>query len=368
MTYIMSNILSIDLGGSKCSLTLWQSCCSSLPQKLRQRTLPTNFADEQGLLAAVHAFLEDDTIEGCTLAMAGPADQAAEWLSLTNNPCRIRPAALRAGLGCPLAVVNDLEALAHALPALAPAQMRQIAPGSPKNPGFAAPALAAAVGTGLGVAARLPGGRVVPTEAGHCAFAPQTQPQLALWQGMRQNWAALPANQNPDQGHLSQNFPVPYNEQILSGAGLCNILYVLQPTAPTAMLQNPALITDCALAAHSRHAQATGSPTNSAKGPDKEPDETLQAAAQEVFRLFSSCLGSALRDLALVFLCSGGVYLGGGVLDKIGPLFDPAEFCAAFLAPGPHQSILAQIPVWQICEPDALSLGAAIYTERNLLG
>ena len=30
----MSKILTIDCGGSKCALTIWQSSCSALPQEL----------------------------------------------------------------------------------------------------------------------------------------------------------------------------------------------------------------------------------------------------------------------------------------------------------------------------------------------
>lgn len=399
-----SYILTIDLGGTKCCLSLWQSSCAAVPQKVSSHTVPTDFADEQGLLAKIQSFLlyisskqapsQPVKPEACTLAMAGRIAPGAAELSLTNNPCQIHTGRLREGLNCPLAVLNDLEALAHALPALSeapnpqepdkPAQLRQIYPQKAANfarftppflhnsmhnaPGFSAPAIAAAVGTGLGVAARLPGGRVVPTEAGHCAFAPENPDQLRLWRALREHQSSLPTNALNQPEPASGPFPYPFNEQILSGMGLCNILYTILPSAPKPLLQNPALISLCAQGCTNLHSICTASaPYN----PDYNIDynsEELQTACREAFRLLSSCLGACMSNLALTFLAGGGVYLGGGVLTKNPTLFDEQAFIEAFLKPGAFRQTLSQIPVWLIQDPDALSLGAALFADHNILG
>lgn len=400
----MSYILTIDLGGTKCSLSLWQSSCAAVPQKISRHTVPTDFADEQGLLAKIQSFLlyisskqapsQPIKPEACTLAMAGQIAPGAEVLALTNNPCQIRPASLREGLNCPLAVLNDLEALAHALPLLSeapnpqepdkPAQLRQIYPQKAANfahfttpflhnsmhnpPLLSAPAIAAAVGTGLGVAARLPGGRVVPTEAGHCAFAPENPDQLRLWQALQEQQPSLPSNTLNQPEPASGPAPYPFNEQILSGIGLCNILYTIFPSAPKPLLQNPALISLCANGCTNLHSICTDSaPYNLDYTPACSPAE-LQAACREAFRLFSSCLGSCLSNLALTFLAGGGIFLGGGVLTKNPSLFDEQAFIEAFLKPGAFRQTLSQIPVWLIQDPDALSLGAALFADHNILG
>lgn len=330
----MSNILTIDCGGSKCAITVWQSSCCALPQPLAELTVPTDFADEQGLLLHLQPLCREYLPEAAVLAVAGPTDSADGRLRLTNNPCWLDLAELRRGLPdiAHWAVLNDLAAFAWALPALKhyPNILQTLNPGAAEGPGLQGVCLAAAAGTGLGVAARLPGGRIVSTEAGHCSYAPETEAQMELWQGLRRFIAR------------------PCYEDLLSGRGLVNIVRAVCPAEAYRPLQ-PAEVTALA---------------QSSQGDEAE----LAAACRRSFQLFSEAAGAALSNLALCYLSSGGVYIGGGVIAKIGSLFDGEIFRRAFFKACPFQDKLRQIPVYLIRQENTVSLGAACHAEAMLLG
>lgn len=338
----MSKILTIDCGGSKCALTIWQSSCAEPPRELAALTVPTDFADEQRLLPHLRQLCAGygQEIEAAVLAAAGSNSDAEGRVRLTNNPCCLDLAALRAGLPqIPRwAVLNDLAAFAYALPVIArqPDMLQTVCAGAPDHPGLSGTCLAAAAGTGLGVAVRLPGGRVINTEAGHCSFAPETPAQIELWQKMR------------------TFIDRPCNEDLLSGRGLVNILRACA-------LEQPALsAVDC------RNLQPA-EVTAIARGEQPAAPE-LAAACRQTFRLFSEAAGQAFSNLALGYLSGGGIYLGGGVIVKIGELFDRDIFRHAFLKFCPFLEQLAQIPIYLVRAENTVSLGAACYAEGFLLG
>lgn len=330
----MSKILTIDCGGSKTAITVWQSSCAALPQAVAEATIPTDFADEQGLLPHLQQLCAGQAVEAVVLAVAGPTNGGGDGrLALTNNSCRLDLAALRRGLPQieRWAVLNDLESFAHALPAaVAAGALEVVNPGAADGPGLNGMCLAAAAGTGLGVAARLPGGRIVSTEAGHCSWAPEGPAQTELWQRLR------------------SFIERPCYEDLLSGRGLVNILRAVYPASARRMMQ-PAEVTACAL------------------GRQEAPEE-LAAACRQTFQIFSEAAGGIFSNLALCYLSSGGVYIGGGVIAKIGALFDHTAFRRGFAKACPFQAQLKQLPVYLIRQENTPSLGAACYAENHLLG
>ena len=84
----MSKILTIDCGGSKTAITIWQSSCAALPQPVAELTIPTDFADEQGLLPHLQQLCAEQLVEAAVLAVAGPTNSEDGRLGLTNNSCR----------------------------------------------------------------------------------------------------------------------------------------------------------------------------------------------------------------------------------------------------------------------------------------
>ena len=64
------------------------------------------------------------------------------------------------------------------------------------------------------------------------------------------------------------------------------------------------------------------------------PDPT----ASEALALFATCLGRTAGDLALVFKAQGGVFLTGGIAQKIVPALKAPNFRAAFEDKAPHSA------------------------------
>jgi glucokinase len=321
----MTAILTIDCGGTKTRLTLWQATCSA-PQLISRQAFPTDFTNEASLLQHLQAFIcGRDDIEAVVLDFAGMTNTPDGILRLTNNSGKIDLAALRQGLpeNTRFAVLNDLEALAYAISELPASALKPIdALSAAATPNKYAPKLAAALGTGFGMAALLPGGMVIPSEAGHCSFAPDSAAMREVCD------------------KLCQDFPFISVEHLLCGQGLARIYQALSPNAPKL---KPEEISEL--------------------GHDGGNDNITQT-----FRLYSEALGSALGNFALTYLASGGIYIGGGVAAKNSTLIDGAAFRKGFCKPGPFADFLATIPVYIIEYEDAPSFGAAIYGDRRLLG
>lgn len=320
----MTTILTIDIGGSKCEAALWQSSCTQ-PRLLQKIRFASDLPDETAIIAQIKPLPDD--LEAAVIAIAGRISNSdeADEIRLTNNPCTISIPRLKAALpaACRLSVLNDLEALAHAIPYLPPASCIDINP----HADFArlyspSPRLAAAVGTGFGAAALLPGGRVLPTEAGHMRFAPADAAQADLLQQIARQTATNPHSIT--------------NEELLSGVGLCRIHRALgwQDATPQDITQ----------------AAANG-----------------DAAAAHTISVFCGALGAALGNLALAHL-PGAVYLAGGVLQHLAPHMDADALMQGLCVPGPFADYLAGLPLMLITDEAPTLLGAVMYAERFLLG
>jgi glucokinase len=75
--------------------------------------------------------------------------------------------------------------------------------------------------------------------------------------------------------------------------------------------------------------------------------------------LFSANLGNVAGDQALNVMATGGVFLCGGVIARIGPAIQKDVFSAAFCAKGAHSSILMTIPVRAVVNEKIALIGAA---------
>ncbi|MBA3449012.1 MAG: glucokinase, partial [Pseudaminobacter sp.] len=85
------------------------------------------------------------------------------------------------------------------------------------------------------------------------------------------------------------------------------------------------------------------------------------SAAREALELFATCLGRTAGDLALVFKSRGGVFLTGGIAQKIVPALKTGHFRAAFEDKAPHTELMRTIPVYVITHPLAALAGLAAY-------
>ena len=101
---------------------------------------------------------------------------------LTNLPWDLSEAGLAADLNLQrVSLLNDLRAIAHAVPHLHPDETVEINAGKPQPQ---APMAVFAPGTGLGEAFLIWGGQsyiACASEGGHADFAPTNQVQAGLW-------------------------------------------------------------------------------------------------------------------------------------------------------------------------------------------
>jgi glucokinase len=76
--------------------------------------------------------------------------------------------------------------------------------------------------------------------------------------------------------------------------------------------------------------------------------------------MFSANLGNVAGDQALNVMATGGVFICGGVIARIGPSIKKDVFSAAFAAKGAHSSILKRVPVRAIVNEKLALIGAAV--------
>ena len=261
-------------------------------------------------------------IEHAAIAIANPVE--GDLVAMTNHHWTFSIEALRCKLGLKtLLVVNDFTALAMALPHLQAHQRQQIGDGL-AQPGRAIGLIGP--GTGLGVSGIIPAGsRWVPlsSEGGHVTFAPANLAELTL---LEKIWNDYP--------HISA-------ERLISGMGLELIYQTLMYSAvergedqlPAAEITRRALAGECGVCI-------------------------------DTVSHFCGMLGTVAGNLALTLGAVGGVYIGGGIVPRLGALFAESAFRQRFEAKGRFAEYLANIPTYVITADYPAFLGvSAILSE-----
>lgn len=292
-----------DIGGTKVLLALVDEA-GALHQQCRLASADfRSFAD----LLAVYLRTVTAPIAGGCLAVAGPVADDGRSAKITNLPWAIDCAALEArfGLGR-LALINDFAGVALGVAGAAPEQLITLQAGEPASAGVK---LAIGAGTGLGMAI-LSGQDILPSEGGHVGFAPQDEVQARIASALLREHGRVTA------------------ERVISGPGLAAIHRVL-----TGENLDPAAIAERALAG--------------------EP-----AALRSVDNFFSA-YGAFAGDMALAVLARGGVYLAGGVTQRLLPLLAQSGFLAAFNAKAEHAELVRRMPVWAVTDAEIGLRGAA---------
>ncbi len=240
-------------------------------------------------------------------------------VDLTNSGWRFSTAEARATLGLDrLRVLNDFEALALALPQLTPSQWRPVGAALAGQDG----AVRAAVGpgTGLGVAGVVRvGGQwiALPAEGGHATLAPADDFESAVLTAARR-----------EHEHVSA-------ERLLSGIGL-PLLHraVAQAEGRAPVVLAPEQIVAAGL-----------------DGSDEAAARTLDT--------FCALLGSFAGNVALTLGARGGVYIGGGIVPRLGERFFASRFRTCFEAKGRFGSYLQAVPTRLITDTLVALTGAA---------
>jgi glucokinase len=79
----------------------------------------------------------------------------------------------------------------------------------------------------------------------------------------------------------------------------------------------------------------------------------------EVQEIFCGALGTAAGNLAITLGARGGVYIGGGIVPRLGDFFAQSAFRTRFEDKGRFSSYLAAIPTWVITAANPALRGVA---------
>ena len=319
-------ILAGDVGGTKTRLGLFE------PVPVRPRPLAVRIfvtLDFDDLTTMVAAFLEDDAIKGVPIeaacfGVAGPV--TGDVATLTNVPRRVDARRVATEFKLPrVRLLNDLQAMAYAVPVLHAAEVHVLQQGQAVSGGNVA-LIAAGTGLGEGLLQQVDGRFMAsPSEGGHADFAARTEREIGLLRDLIQRYGRADV------------------EHVVSGPGLVNAHRVTHrgPCGASIDLADPgapAVVSASALA--------------------RRCDGCVEA-----LELFVEAYGAEAGNLALRTVATGGVFVGGGIAPKILPALTDGRFLRAFREKSPVGPLLEAMPVKVILNTEAGLLGAAVYAQ-----
>ncbi len=325
----MARIIAGDVGGTKTVLALYESSHGQL-EEIRKATFPSG--RHQRFEDLLREFIASDTnISVATFGIAGPIKQ--QRCITTNLPWIIDAGEIRQELSIPqVHLLNDLESAAYGILRLD--HFHELNPNAVEQQGHIA---VIAAGTGLGEAILFFDGKdhhAMPSEGGHCEFAPQNELEDKLLLFLRERF----------EGHVSI-------ERILSGDGFGNLYDFLKSI-------------DFASASAELETEMQQQDRNALIS--LAAMQKTDALCEKVMDLFCRIYGAEAGNLALKTLPVGGVYIAGGIAPKIRNALESGLFMEGFLAKGRMRHAIEQLPVRIVDNPEAPLLGAAHYASKLL--
>ncbi len=307
--------LIADIGGTNARFALVDSPTGT---PFEAETL--NCSDHATLVDAVESYLSHASRlrpNRASFSIATPVGK--DQITMTNHIWDFSTRQTRKSLGLKsLKIFNDYTALALALPYLTAADYSQICGTQTPNGQVMA---VLGPGTGLGVSAvTQSGNHWVPLqgEGGHVSYGPLNEREAAVIGIIRRNI-----------DHVSA-------ECLVSGSGLALIYrsiaeldgIKLEPLKPEEI---------------------------TAKAMNK-----TSAVAEETLSMFCAALGTVAGNLALTIGARGGVFIGGGIVPKLGEYFPQSLFRQRFDQHGRLTGYLQNIPTYVIDSKYPALRGAAV--------
>ncbi|HTQ33262.1 MAG TPA: glucokinase [Stellaceae bacterium] len=303
-----------DIGGTNARFGL----VSPDGELLHSRVLAD--ADYPGIADAVDAYLGDrgglPRPRRGAIAIASPI--TGDEVRMTNHPWTFSISALGKRLGFSrLQVINDFTAQALALPHLKDGDKVKVGGGEAMG-GY--PIGVLGPGSGLGVSGLIPSGRrwiPLTGEGGHATMAAFTDRESAVLGAMRQHL-----------DHVSA-------ERVMSGPGLVNLYNSL--------------------------AEVDGVPAQQYTAAQISDAETCKAdvLCNEATQMMCAMLGTMAGNLALTLGAKGGVYIGGGIVPRLGERFAASPFRERFEAKGRFHDYLGAVPTYVVTHRLPAFLGCA---------
>jgi len=317
-------ILAGDVGGTKTLIGLFDAS-SSRPHLVAVSAYPT--LRYHSLTAIVSAFVQEralqmDGLSSACFGVAGPV--LGTTAQLTNVPWAIDAPRVALEIGIPrLSLLNDLEAMAYALPVLGKHELHVLQEGHRDASGHLA---LIAAGTGLGEAfIHNVDGRFIPSpsEGGHADWAARGERDVEVLRSLIQRYGRAEV------------------EQVISGRGLVNLFVATHATPCTVVLDETDADAPAAISASALSRRCKG--------------------CIDALDVFVEAFGAEAGNLALRTLATGGLFVGGGIAPKILEALSDGRFMRAFLDKAPFRALLERVPVSIILNPEAGLLGAAVH-------
>ncbi len=322
-------LLVADIGATKTDVAVLASDSDARSFVARQRFHSAAFPSLAAMAREFVAQTEEPITHAC-FDVAGPVVDGRAHL--TNLPWDVSARTLQRALHLDDAwVINDLTALAHAIPLLQSGDLHALHRGEPAENGAMA---VIAPGTGLGEAFLVWDGaayRAYPSEGGHADFAPTTRSQVELLR------------------YLQRRFEHVSYELVCSGRAIPHLYEFcrdIQHTAESSKLAAQLAAADDRTPLIVEHALRAA------------PPDPLCSAALE---MFVSILGAEAGNLVLKVLATGGLFIGGGIPRRILPILEEGSFIAALRRKGRFADLLSRVPVHVITVEGAALIGAASY-------
>lgn len=317
--------LLADIGGTNARFAI-----ETMPGTIEAMSIYPN-RSFSGLEEALAQFLSQSealsagsqTIRHAAMAIANPI--TGDRIKMTNSEWAFSIEAVRQKFGFEtLLFINDFTALAMALPFIAPEALVQSGGDEPLADH---PIGLLGAGTGLGVSGLIPcDGGWVPLEAegGHVTFSPFTEREIDLLR--------LAKKQYP---HVSA-------ERFISGMGI-ELIYrlIMESRGKEVPSLRASDITAKALSGECKW-------------------------CEEVVETFCQMLGTVAGNLALTLGARGGIYIGGGIVPRLGGRFFSSGFRQRFEEKGRFSPYLSHIPVYVIQDTFSALTGVSAMLARYL--
>lgn len=319
-------LLAGDIGGTKTVLALYPAEGNLHAPIKKEHFASQHYKSLDDIVTEFLAAMPPSLLRA-SFGVAGPVQDGCA--QITNLPWIIDGKELEGRLQVPVCLLNDLNAIAHAIPFLNSADLETLNSGAPAAKGTLG---IVAPGTGLGEAFLTWSGNryhAYPSEGGHAGFAPEDALQTELLSYLQSRF-----------GHVSF-------EKVCSGSGLPNLYNFLKESGKYPEPEWLAV-----------EIEQAGDPTPVITQAGVEGRAEICSAA---LALFAAILGSEAGNLVLKVMATGGVYLAGGMPTRILSFLRQPFFAQAFLAKGRMSDLLKNIPLHVVTNPEIALFGAACH-------
>lgn len=347
----MTLLLAGDIGGTKTILRLVEAQAdqteTAKSSLFEQRYVSRDFPDlvpmvEKFLQEAQQATGQSFAPEKACFGIAGPVVNNTS--KVTNVGWMLEGDRLSEQLSIPkISLINDFAAIGYGILALEPTDLHVLQQGQPKEN---APIAVIGAGTGLGQGYLVHDGtayQVFESEGGHADFAPRTELEFQLSRYLL------------DKLNI-ERISV---ERIVSGQGIIAIYQFLR---------------DRDFAKESPEIAEIMHTWDSEIGREKtvDPAAAISQAALEqrdhlsekTMQMFIDAYGAEAGNQALKLLPYGGLYIAGGIAAKVLPLMEEGSFVRSFQLKGRMRSLMEQVPIQIVLNPQVGLIGAALCASR----